>query len=43
MFGADLSDSVDTISFEGRPPSIGKAASERAVHSAVVSERLYLP
>ena len=42
MFGADLSDSVDTISSEGRPPSIGKAASERAIHSAEVSERLYL-
>jgi hypothetical protein len=43
MFGADLSDSVDTISSEGRPPSIRKAASERAIHSAEASERLYLP
>ena len=30
MLGADLSDSVDTISSEGRPPNIRKAASERA-------------
>jgi hypothetical protein len=41
MFGADLSDSVDTISSEGRPPNIRKAASERAIHSAEASERLY--
>ena len=30
MLGADLSDSVDTISSEGRPPNIRKAASARA-------------